>query len=60
MAWIIIVMITDDVILNEIKVSAKKIIKNGNGRVVSETCRICKILRKGDVFSSVCEACDSD
>jgi len=54
------IAITDDVILNEIKVSAKKIIKNGNGRVISETCRICKILRKGETFSSVCEACDSD
>ena len=52
--------IKDDVILSEIKVSAEKIINNGNGHVISETCRICKLLRKGDVFNMFCEACDTE
>ena len=38
------VEISDDVILNEIKTSAGSIIDNGGGSVLSETCRICKIL----------------
>jgi len=52
--------ITDETILTEIKVSAERIIENGNGHVVSETCRICKILRKGEAFNLFCEACDNE
>lgn len=54
------VAITDDVLLNEIEISAKKIIENGNGCIISETCRICKLLRKTDSFNLFCEACDTD
>ena len=38
--------ISDENILSEIKQSAKKIIDNGNGFIISETCRICKLIKK--------------
>ena len=38
--------IADEIILTEIKLSAKNIIDNGNGYIISETCRICKLVRK--------------
>ena len=50
--------IVDDLILSEIKPSAENIINNGNGCVIPETCRICKILRKSPEFSLFCRACD--
>jgi len=50
--------ITDDHVLLEIKVSAERIINNGNGNVITETCRICKILRSSKKFSLLCESCD--
>jgi len=50
--------ITDDGINDEIKNSAEKIIQNGNGSVIPETCRICKIIRTKGVFPLICEACD--
>jgi len=51
--------IEDKVILTEIKVSAKNIINNGGDDcIVSETCRICKILRSRPNFKLVCRACD--
>lgn len=37
--------ITDDHLLNEIRCSAENIINNGNGQILSETCRLCKIIR---------------
>lgn len=43
--------ISDKKILFEIKLSAKKIIENGNGHIIIETCRICKIIRKSSEFS---------
>jgi predicted transcriptional regulator len=43
--------ITDEVILKEIRISAKNIIENGDGSVIEETCRICKIMRSKDTFS---------
>ena len=46
--------ITDKLILKEIKISAKNIIKNGDGSVAEETCRICKIIRSKDGFSLFC------
>ena len=51
--------ITNENVLEEIKVSAKKIIKNGDGHIIKETCRICKILRSSDMFDMFCTACDS-
>ena len=51
--------ITDQIVLKEIKTSAQNIINNGEkGLIISETCRICKILRSRPEFSLVCEACD--
>jgi predicted transcriptional regulator len=38
--------ISDEKILSEIKTSAKNIIENGNGYIISETCRICHLIRK--------------
>ena len=45
------IKILDEMILEEIKESAERIIKHENAVVISETCRICKILRKKGVFS---------
>ena len=50
--------ITDKNVLIEVKVSAKNIIDNGNGRIISETCRICKLLRKSTDFDLFCPGCD--
>ena len=50
--------IVDELILQEIKTSAQSIIDNGRESVISETCRICKILRKTPEFSLFCKACD--
>ena len=50
--------IVDELILQEIKTSAQSIIDNGRGSVISETCRICKILRKTPEFALFCKACD--
>lgn len=50
--------INDDLVLREIKISAEKIINNGNGTVIPETCRICKLLRQSKNFSLLCSACD--
>ena len=43
--------ISDKKILSEIKISAKKIIENGNSHIISETCRICKLIRESSEFS---------
>jgi len=50
--------ISDKFILKEIKVSAGNIIENGGGSVLSETCRICKLLRSRPEFSLFCPSCD--
>ncbi len=52
--------LTDDGLLEEIKISAKNIIDNGNGTIIPETCRICKLLRKSKEFSMLCAACDEE
>jgi len=52
--------ISDDQILHEIKVSAGAIIENGGGSVLSETCRICKLLRSSQQFNMFCAACDEE
>lgn len=54
------VEITDIKVKTEIKISAKRIIDNGNGHVISETCRICKLLRRTDPFAMFCDICDSE
>ncbi len=50
--------ITDESILKEIKISAGNIIENESDSIISETCRICKLLRSNDQFSLFCQACD--
>lgn len=50
--------IEDKTILSEIKISAKTIINNGNGHVINETCRICKLLRASEEFNLFCPGCD--
>ena len=50
--------INDEFLLKEIKVSARNIIENGDGSLISETCRICKIMRSSDQFNRFCLACD--
>ena len=50
--------IKDELILDEVRISAKNIISNGGGSVLSETCRICKIFRNSPEFAMFCRACD--
>jgi len=51
--------IKDPFVLKEIKISARNIIENGKeDQVISETCRICKILRSSPEFNLVCKLCD--
>jgi predicted transcriptional regulator len=42
--------ITDKDILNEIKISAERIIKGNNPIVINEICRICRLIRKSEIF----------
>ena len=50
--------ITNKVVLKEIKVSAQNIIDNSSESIISETCRICKILRASGEFNLFCPSCD--
>ena len=50
--------INDKKVLKEIKASAKSIIDKGNGNVIPETCRICKLLRMSGEFPLICPGCD--
>ena len=50
--------ISDEIILEEIKASAGNIIENGEAVILSETCRICKLLRFSSQFSLVCPSYD--
>lgn len=52
------ISIEDKIILKEIKLSAKKIIDDGDGSVIPETCRICKMMREMEDFSMFCKSCD--
>ena len=48
--------IFNEIILSEIKLSAKNIIENGNGCIIPETCRICKLVKKStehDLFHKI-------
>ena len=48
--------IFNEIILSEIKLSAKNIIDNGNGSIIPETCRICKLIRNStecDLFYKI-------
>jgi uncharacterized protein len=46
--------ITNEIILTEIKLSAKNIIEKGNGYIISETCRLCKLIRKSTEYDLFC------
>ena len=50
--------ISDKDVLSEIKISAQSIIDNGDGHILKETCRICKLLRSSKQFSLFCLSCD--
>jgi predicted transcriptional regulator len=50
--------IGDTEILSEIKISAQNIISNGDKHVITETCRICKLLRNSGEFNMFCPGCD--
>jgi len=50
--------IKDKIVLKEIKVSAGTIVNNGGDHVITETCRICKLLRSRPGFDLFCAACD--
>lgn len=50
--------IQDSSIQKEIKISAKNIISNGDSYIISETCRICKLLRASGEIDLFCPGCD--
>ena len=50
--------IEDELILDEVRLSARNIIDNGKGSILKETCRICKIFRSSPEFSMFCKSCD--
>ena len=54
------IKIIDVQMLEEINTSAKRIIQNNGASVISETCRICKIMRSSGIFSFFCNACDGE
>ena len=54
------IKIVDKSILIEINKSAERIIQSDGGNVVSETCRICKILISKGVFPLICDSCSSE
>ncbi len=54
------IKIVDKSILIEINKSAERIIQSEVVIVVSETCRICKILISKGVFPFICDSCSSE
>jgi hypothetical protein len=50
--------ISDKIVLKEIRITAENIIENGDGSILPETCRICKLLRSRPKFSLFCPSCD--
>jgi len=50
--------IKDKDIIYEINKSAKLIIKSGENKTISETCRLCKIFSKRKIFPFICESCN--
>lgn len=54
------IKIIDEKILKEISISAKRIIEDDGNSVVTETCRLCKIMRSEGIFSFFCNACDTN
>jgi len=52
--------IFDDTIIEEISLSAERIVKNDESIIVLETCHICKIVQKIKGFSVLCEDSQKD
>ena len=50
--------ITDDEISEEIKESAKRIVKENGTTVIEETCRICRILKSREFIEGINYACE--
>ena len=50
--------ITDDEILEEIKESAKRIVKENGTIAIEETCRICRILKSREFIDGINYACE--
>ncbi len=50
--------ITDDEILEEIKESAKRIVKGNGNAIIEETCRICRILKSREFIDGINYACE--
>lgn len=48
--------IVDENIVKEIDISAERIINNDGANLLSETCRICRILKSSDVFNILLES----
>ena len=44
------IKIIDKEVIEEITISTERIIQNGNGDVIPETCRICRLIRTKDMF----------
>ena len=53
------IKIIDNAVLKEIDLSAQRIIQNEEDSIISETCRICKILREKGIFSLGSCNCDT-
>ncbi len=54
------IKIVDESALIEINRSAERIIQQEDGAVVSETCRICKILMAKGIFPIACASCSDE
>ncbi len=54
------IKIVDESVLVEINRSAERIIQQGDGAVVSETCRICEILMAKGIFPLACKSCPDE
>ena len=54
------IKIIDEYILEEINKSAEIIIQYEDGAVISETCRICKILISKGIFPLACNPCPGE
>ncbi len=54
------IKIVDKDVLIEINRSAERIIQQEDGTVISETCRICKILMAKGIFPLACASCPEE
>lgn len=51
------IKIDDPVVLKQISISAERIIKSSDGIVISETCRLCRLLISHGFFPTSCATC---